>query len=75
MFYSFLVGRYAQQIYLNGTQRFTADPGYSGLTSPYHEPVKKYAAQNYYLPELDTAQANGWINQEEYDQTIAYKTT
>lgn len=71
-FFAFLVGRYAQQIYLNGTQRFTAIEGFSGISADYHEPVKAYAAQNYYKSELDQAHAKSWITPEEYEATLAY---
>lgn len=66
--YSWRIGGYARDIYINGTQRF------SGIPLEYHEPVKQYAADKYYLDQLATALANGWITQQEYDETMALKT-
>lgn len=74
MVYSFRVGPYARDIYLYGKQRFTARDGYSGIPEEYHEPVKKYAAKNFYLDQLDNALAQTWTTQQEYDETLAYRT-
>jgi hypothetical protein len=82
--YPFRTSNFAQTIYIGGTQRFTARDGYTGIPVEYHEPVKQYAAANYTLypyaysypnnrtEQLDIALANGWINQQEYDDTVAY---
>lgn len=72
--YSFRTGTYARAIYIYGTQRFTARDGYAGIPLEYHEPVKQYAATNYYKSEMETALANAWITQQEYDETMAYMT-
>lgn len=69
---SFKVGTYARQIYLAGTQRFTARDGYTGIPFEYHEPVMKYAVANFYLFDIDNALSKGWISQEEYEQTLSY---
>jgi hypothetical protein len=72
MIYSWKVGTYARSIYLWGSQRFTARNGYTGIPAEYHEPVKQYAAQYFYKYEIDNALVQGWLTQEEYDQTIVY---
>lgn len=72
--YSFRTSNYAMNIYLYGTQRFTARDGYGGIPLEYHEPVKQYAAKNFYLDQLENALAKTWINQQEYEETTAYRT-
>jgi hypothetical protein len=62
-----LTKAYAQAIYLDGTKKF------SEIRPEYVEPVKQYAAANYALYQIDNALAKGWITQDEYNQTIAYK--
>jgi hypothetical protein len=62
-----LTKAYAQAIYLDGTKKF------SEIRPEYVEPVKQYAAANYPLYQIDNALAKGWITQDEYNQTIAYK--
>jgi ribulose bisphosphate carboxylase small subunit len=63
-----LVKAYAQAIYLDGTKKF------SEIRPEYAEPVKQHAALNYYQEQIDNALAQGWITQQEYDDTMAYKT-
>jgi len=70
--YTFKTSNYANTIYCQGTQRFTARDGYSGIPLEYHEPVKQYAANNFYKSVIDNALVKTWITQEEYDQTLAY---
>jgi hypothetical protein len=72
---SFLTSQYAQNIYILGVTRFSEIP------PEYVEPVKQYAANRYTVEpwatpdnrtrQLDIALANGWINQQEYDDTVA----
>jgi hypothetical protein len=66
--YTFRIGPYARSIYIYGTQQF------SGIPAEYHEPVKKYAAENYTQSQLDNALLKAWIDQQEYDETCAYIT-
>ena len=75
MVYSFLIGPYARKIYIDGTQRFTARDGYSGIPTEYHQPVKQYAADKFTREQIDAALAKGYINQQEYDDTVALITT
>lgn len=63
---------YANQIYLQGEQRFTARDGFTGIAEEYHPHVKQYAAASYERKYIDDALRLNWINQEEYDQTVAY---
>jgi hypothetical protein len=65
--YQNLVIAYAKAIYLDGTKKF------SEIRPEYVEPVKQYAAANYTQTQIDDAFANGWITQQEYDDTMAYK--
>jgi hypothetical protein len=66
--YSFRTSAYARDIYLYGNRRF------SDIPTEYHEPVKQYAAQNFTQEQIDYALAQSWITQQEYDETMAYKT-
>ncbi|NGQ95515.1 hypothetical protein G3578_10155 [Brevibacillus sp. SYP-B805] len=68
---TFKVGIYARNIYLYGNERFTARDGYKGIPEEYHPPVKEYAATRFLRSEIDYALGQGWINQTEYDDTIA----
>lgn len=66
--YPFRTSAYARDIYLYGNRRF------SDIPAEYREPVKQYAAQNFTQEQIDYALAMGWITQQEYDETMAYKT-
>lgn len=61
-----LVRQYAVCVYVHGTRSFET------VVADYHEPVKKYAAENYTLEQIDRALVNGYITESEYQQTIAY---
>jgi hypothetical protein len=77
---SFRITSYARNIYIFGTTSFsTIDP-------MYVDPVKAYAAtgiangvhtptgfNGYTDVELNNALAQGWITQQEYDDTIALR--
>lgn len=62
--YSFRVGPYARSIYLYGSESFATTP------IEYHQPVKEYAAKNFTQYQIDQALANGYITQQEYDETV-----
>lgn len=64
--YQSLVKAYATAIYINGTKRF------SDIRTEYVELVKKYAAANFTSEQIDNALAQGWINQQEWEETIAF---
>ncbi|MEH7503297.1 hypothetical protein V7152_15010 [Neobacillus drentensis] len=63
-----LVKAYAQAIYLDGTKKF------SEIRPEYAESVKQHAAAIYTQEQLDNALAKGYVTQQEYDETIGYKT-
>lgn len=63
---------YAIQVYIQGSNRLTARDGYNGVPSAYYIPVEQYAAANFLLTDMQYALAQGWINQTEYDETVAY---
>jgi ribulose bisphosphate carboxylase small subunit len=65
--YQSLTLAYAKAIYLYGSKRF------SDIRPEYVEPVKQYAAINYTVEQIDNALAQGWITQQEYDETMTYK--
>ncbi len=71
---AFRTGVFSRQIYISGSQRFTERDGFSGIPEEYHGPCKAYAAKNFTLYETDAALANSWINQQEYDDTVALRT-
>lgn len=63
--YASLTTAYAKAIYIDGTKRF---PDIRQEYVPY---VKQYAADNYTREQIDNALAQGWIAQQEYDDTVA----
>jgi len=63
-----MVRGYAYQIYIDGYKRF------SDINATYHEEIKQYAATYFTQEQIDNALAQGWITQQEYDETMAYKT-
>jgi ribulose bisphosphate carboxylase small subunit len=65
--YASLTKAYAQAIYLDGTKRF------ADIRSEYVEPVKQYAGQNYTVEQIDNALVQGWISQQEHDDTMKFK--
>ena len=67
--YSFRIGPYARSIYIYGSSNFGATP------LEYHQPVKQHASDNFTPNQIDEALAKGYITQQEYDETLALKTT
>lgn len=67
--YSWMVSTYARDIYIFGNRTFAQIP------EPYVEPVKEYAAKTYRQDQIDNALEKGWITQQEYDDTMSYKTS
>jgi hypothetical protein len=68
----FRTSTYALNIYRFGTYRLTPRDGYPSIADGYYDAVEQYAALNFYRFEFDEALKNGWINQQEYDETLAY---
>lgn len=69
-YYSFRIGPYARSIYLDGTKTFAQVAVESSLYAPA---IKEYAANNFTYYQIDLALTNGYISQQEYDETIALK--
>jgi len=65
--YSFRIGPYARSIYSYGTATFADIP------TEYIQPVKEYAAKTFSQYEMDLAIGNGFITQQQYDETILLK--
>lgn len=63
--YPLLVKAYAVNIYRYGNRIFETIP------VDYHEHVKKYAAKNLSLSEIDEALAKGYITEQEYSETLS----
>lgn len=55
-------------VYKDGTRTL------SSLKEGYEEPVKRYVGETYELYIIDNALVKGYISEEEYRQTIAYKS-
>lgn len=67
MIYPFLVSSYTGNIYFHGNRTFAQIP------TEYHEPVKQNAANVYEYYVLNRAFVNGYITQQEFDETLNYK--
>lgn len=63
---SLLTKQYAVCVFVYGTRKFET------VVSDYHEPVKKYAADNYTLEQIDNALVKGFVTESEYQETIKY---
>jgi hypothetical protein len=71
----FRTSTYALSIYRFGTNRLTARDGCTGVADGYYTPIEQYAATNFYRAEFDIALDNGWINEQEYNETLAFIPT
>lgn len=58
---------YARNIYLRGLETFATIP------AEYVQPVKQWAADKYYIDDIDYAVTREWITQAERDETVALK--
>lgn len=67
----FRAASYAMGIYYYGTNRLTARDGFYGVAVGYYTPVEQYAANNYERSVIDNAYAMTWLNEQEYNETIA----
>lgn len=70
--YPFRTASFSNSIYMFGTKRFTTRDGYVGIPSEYYIPVQQYFAKTFSMENLNDALTNGWINQQEYDETLVY---
>jgi hypothetical protein len=68
----FRTSTYARNIYLYGTQRLTARDGFTGVPVDYYIPVEQYAATTFSREQIDNAFAQGWLTEQEYNETVAY---
>lgn len=64
---SFRTSTYARNVYIYGTTKLADIP------VEYYVPVEQYAATNFRLDQIDNALAQGWITQQEYDETLSYR--
>lgn len=67
--YASLTAAYSKAIYTDGTKKF------ADIKPEYIEPVKQFAAANYPDTHIMNALDKGYITQQEFDETMAYKTT
>jgi len=65
-----LVRSYATNVYLAGTNSFA---NIAATRPDYVQPVKQYAADKYYIDDIDNALTKGWITPEEHADTLALK--
>ena len=65
-----LVKSYALNVYLSGRNSFA---NISATRPEYVEPVKQFAADAYYIEDIDDALKNGWVTSEEHAETLALK--
>lgn len=70
MINTLLVKSYATNVYLTGMNSLA---NIQAMRPEYVEPVKQYAADKYYIEDINDALANGWITQEEHADTLALK--
>lgn len=65
-----LVKSYANNVFFTGANSFTR----IAATRPeYVEPVKIFAAQTYFIDDIDYALTKGWVTPEEHAETLALK--
>ena len=65
-----LVKSYALNVYMTG--RNTLE-NISSTRPDYVQPVMLYAAQTYYIEDINEALSNGWITSQEHADTLALK--
>jgi hypothetical protein len=73
---SFRTSTFARNIILVGSERLTPRDGCNGVPrtpDDYYGPVEQFAADKYFIEQLAAALANGWINQQEYDEIMLKK--
>ena len=66
-----LVRSYASNVYLTGTNSLS---NIAATRPDYVEPVKKRAAEYYYIDDIDRSLSRGWITPQEHADTLALKT-
>lgn len=63
-----LTKQYAVCIFIHGTRNFDS------VIAEYIEPIKQFVAENYTLEQIDAALVAGRISEQEYQNTIEYKS-
>lgn len=63
----FRTSTFARNIYQAGTASFTSIP------AEYVGPVKQYAADKFFVDDIEAAAANGWITEAEKQETLDLK--
>jgi hypothetical protein len=63
-----MVRNYSYAIYIDGIRKF------ADVNEGYHAEIKQYAATNFSDDKISSALANGWITQQEYEDTMALRT-
>ncbi len=71
--HSFRTNTFARNIYYYGSERLTARDGYGGVPAEYYTPVQQRAAELYTDQQINEALTKGYINQVEFDETMAFK--
>lgn len=66
--YASLTNAYAKAIYKDGTKRFPE------IRAEYVEPTKQHASSVYSDTDILNALDRQWITEQEFDETMAYKT-
>jgi hypothetical protein len=67
----FRTSTYARNIYIFGTNRLTARDGFVGIPAEYYTQVEQYAKNNFTTADIQNALAMTWINDQEYNETMA----
>ena len=62
----------AYAIGLYGVNRLTARNGYYGVRSYLYTMAQQSMARLLTTAQIDTALANGWLSQQEYDEVMSY---
>jgi len=65
-----LVRSYASNVYLTGTNSLA---NIAATRPEYVQPVMQYAADVYFIDNVDYALAQGWITPQEHADTLALK--
>lgn len=69
--YTFLTSSYAMGVYRFGNKSLHAGATVPMIPVEYYIPIETFAANTWDMLSHNNALANGWINQLEYDETIA----
>lgn len=66
--YQFRTIGFANSIYIYNSKKF------SDIPTEYYIPVEQFAATTYTQEQLDNALAQNYITQQQYDETMSYRT-